>query len=166
MSAAGDRPQAANLNLLQRNALIVGAVVLIVCTLYGVIRPATFYRAYLVGFEYWLGISLGCMAVMMIRHLTGGAWGLYLRPILEAAAILTPLLALLFLPLLLGLGYVYPWKRKDFVDGSLFGKLTPVKIWWFHLPLFVGRAALYFLIWSALAYFLNMGQRAFIGRAR
>ena len=163
MSAAGDRPRAANLNLLQRNALVVGAVVLIVCTLYGVWRPTTFYRAYLVGFEYWLGISLGCMAVMMIRHLTGGAWGLYLRPLLEAAAILTPLLALLFLPLLLGLGYVYPW-RPDFVGGNdLFEKLTahyPVKIWWFHLPNFVGRAALYFLTWSALAYLLSRGPRA------
>ena len=37
-------------------------------------------------FEFCLGVTLGCMVVMMIRHLTGGAWGLYLRPILEAGA--------------------------------------------------------------------------------
>ena len=159
MSTASDRREADRLGALQRTALIVGGVVLIACTLYGVVRPASFFRAYLVGFEFWLSVSLGCLAVMMIRHLTGGAWGLYLRPILEAAAILTPLLAVLFLPLLLGLGYVYPW-RPDFVGGGQwFGKLTPVKLWWFDAPLFVGRAAIYFLIWSALAYVLNLGPR-------
>ena len=158
MSNAGDRREAVNLGALQRNALIVGAVVLIACTLYGVVRPTSFFRAYLVGFEFWLGVSLGGMAVMMIRHLTGGGWGLYLRPILEAAAVLTPLLALLFLPLLLGLGYVYPW-RPDFIGGSQFGALTPVKIWWYGVPVFVARAAFYFLVWSALAYALNLGPR-------
>ncbi len=159
MSTADDRREAVNLAALQRNALIVGAVVLILCTLYGVWRPASFFRAYLVGFEFWLSVSLGCLAVMMIRHLTGGGWGLYLRPILEAAAVLTPLMAVLFLPLLLGLGYVYPW-RPDFVGGSLFGALTPVKHWWFDAPLFAGRAAIYFIVWSALAFLINMGRRA------
>ena len=159
MSTAGDRPGTVHLNTLQRNALIVGAVVLICCTLYGVWRPASFFRAYLVGFEFWLAVSLGCLAVMMIRHLTGGGWGLYLRPILEAAAVLAPLMAVLFLPLLLGLSYVYPW-RPDFIGGSLFTRLTPVKVWWFDVPLFVGRAAVYFVLWSALAFLMNLGRRA------
>ncbi len=158
MSTAGGRPRTAHLNTLQRNALVVGGMVLILCTLYGVWRPASFFRAYLVGFEFWLAVSLGCLAVMMIRHLTGGGWGLYLRPILEAAAVLAPLMAVLFLPLLLGLDYVYPW-RPHFI-GSLFARLTPIKVWWFGVPLFVGRAAIYFVAWSALAFLLNMGRRA------
>ena len=48
-------------------------MLLILGTLYGVFRPAPFFRAYLIAFEFCLGLSLGCMVVMMIRHLTGGA---------------------------------------------------------------------------------------------
>ena len=68
-------------------------------------------------------------------------------------------MGVLFLPLLLGLGYVYPW-RPDFIGGSLFARLTPIKVWWFDVPLFVGRAAVYFVLWSALAFLMNLGRRA------
>ena len=61
MSTAGE-PATANLGVPQRNALIVGGVLLILGTLYGVFRPEPFFRAYLVAFEFCLGISLGCMA--------------------------------------------------------------------------------------------------------
>ena len=152
MSGADARPETANLISLQRNALLVGAGVLIAATLYGVWSPASFFRAYLMAFEFWLSISLGCMVVMMIRHLSGGAWGMYLRPLLEAAAILLPLLGVLFLPLLVGLPYLYPWYgRLDELEG---GKQV-----WFQTPFFIARAAAYFLLWSGLAYFLNLGPR-------
>jgi hypothetical protein len=166
MSTAGDRPETAHLGsgavspTLQRNALVVGAVALILCTLYGVWSPASFFRAYLMAFEFWLSVSLGCTAVMMIRHLSGGAWGLYLRPLFEAAAILMPLLALLFLPLLLGLPYLYPWREHP--PGPLFVQTVPLvggKQVWFTMPFFLGRAAAYFVLWTGLAYFLNLGRR-------
>ena len=32
-------------------------------------------RAYLVGYIYWLMIPLGCTAILMMHHLTGGWWG-------------------------------------------------------------------------------------------
>ena len=159
MSGEADHREAAGRAVLQRNALIVGAALLLVCTFYGaLVDHASFFRAYLIAFEFWLSISLGCMAVMMIRHLTGGAWGLYLRPLLEGGAMMTPLLAVLFAPLLLGLAYVYPW-RIDFVGGSLFGELTDTKRFWFDLPFFVGRAVAYFGVWTLFAVLLNTGAR-------
>jgi hypothetical protein len=160
VSPADDRGETAPPSSLQRTALIVGAVALIVCTLYGIFSPASFFRAYLTAFEFWLSVSLGCMVVMMIRHVTGGVWGLWLRPIFEAAAILIPLLAILFLPLLLGLSYVFPW-RPNFVGGSILAdpNFPESKRIWFELPLFLGRAAGYFIIWTAFAFFLNLGPR-------
>jgi hypothetical protein len=158
VSGVGERDAAADRAVLQRNALIVGAVLLIVCTLWGLFQRESFFRAYLIAFEFWLGVSLGCMAVMMTRHLTGGAWGMYLRPILEAGAALIPLTGAFFLPLLIGLPYLYPW-HPNFVGGSRWNELPEHQQIWFSQVFFIGRAVLYFVIWTGLGVFLNLGPR-------
>ena len=61
-------------------------------------NPDEFYRGYLLGFMCWLGVALGSMAILMIRHLTGGGWGMVIRRILGAAMRTLPLLAILFIP--------------------------------------------------------------------
>jgi hypothetical protein len=55
--------------------------------------------AYLVSWLFLWGLSLGSLALVMVHHLTGGAWGILLRRILEAQMRTLPLVALLFLPL-------------------------------------------------------------------
>src|SRR5438132_534018 len=64
--------------------------------------PAAFFRSYLVAYLFWFGIALGSMALVMIYHLTGGAWGATIRRVAESAYGTLPLLALLFIPFLLG----------------------------------------------------------------
>src|ERR1051325_3632693 len=64
---------------------------------------ADFMQAYLMGVMMWLGVTLGSMAILMLRHLTKGAWGMVIRRILGAAMRCSPLMALLFVPLLFGL---------------------------------------------------------------
>ena len=54
------------------------------------------------------------MALLMIQHLSGGAWGVF-RRIFEASSRTLPLLALLFLPIVLGMGTLYPWTHADLV---------------------------------------------------
>ena len=56
----------------------------------------------------FLGIALGSMALMMMQHLSGGAWGIF-RRIFEASSRTLPLLAVLFIPVLLGMSTLYPW---------------------------------------------------------
>src|SRR3981081_3549552 len=70
-----------------------------------------FYRAYLLGFMAWLGVALGSMAILMIRHLTGGGWGMVIRRILGAAMRTLPLLALLFIPVIFGIRHLYIWAK-------------------------------------------------------
>ena len=151
------RSESPALGVPQRNALIVGGVLLILGAVYGFFRPEPFFRAYLIAFEFCLGLSLGCMVVMMIRHLTGGAWGLYLRPILEAGASLVPLVGVFFLPLLIGLRYLYPW----YVGGARWvpGVLPDHQMEWFNPVFFSARAVFYFVVWTGFAFFLNLGSR-------
>ena len=106
------------LSVLQRNALVVGGVGAVLCILGVFIAPEQFFRAYLVGFLFWLGIALGCSALSMLQLMTGGAWGVVVRRLFEAAARTIPLLALLFVPILLGLRELYSWSRPETVAAS------------------------------------------------
>src|SRR4051812_34348467 len=45
-----------------------------------------FFHSYLYGYLFWLGLTLGPMAVVMIQHLSGGQGGLLTRRIGEACS--------------------------------------------------------------------------------
>src|SRR5579859_2970096 len=94
-----------------QRSLIVGVLFGIGAVILAFVRPDEFYRGYLLGFMCWLGVSLGSMAILMIRHLTGGGWGMIIRRILGAAMRTLPLLALLFIPVILGMHHLYIWAR-------------------------------------------------------
>ena len=85
-----------------RPSLVVGVVALLVTALGALVSPAEFFRSYLVAFNFWLGIALGCLVLVMMQHLTGGAWGLLLRRALESATRTLPLFVIFFMPLVFG----------------------------------------------------------------
>ena len=64
--------------------------------------PEQFYPAYLTAYLYWLGMALGCMGVAMLHGLTGGAWGLAIRRVIEAGYQTLPLLGSLVRTALVG----------------------------------------------------------------
>ncbi len=86
----------------QKRALIVGVVGVIVCIAGAVISLDEFLRGYLIAYMFWLGLSLGCLALLMVQYLSGGLWGLSIRRMLEAASKCLPLMFVLFLPILFG----------------------------------------------------------------
>ena len=51
------------------------------------------------------------MAWLMLQYLTGGAWGVVIRRPAEAAARTLPLMALMFLPIVIGIPNLYPWSH-------------------------------------------------------
>ncbi len=65
------------------------------------IAQGRFMAAYLTGYTYWLSLPIGAMALLWIAYLTKTSWGLLLRRPLEAATRTWPLLALLFVPLVI-----------------------------------------------------------------
>src|SRR4029077_7716752 len=99
----------------QRGALVAGVLGLLLCVPGLLWGRDQFFRSYLWAFMAVLGVSLGCMVVLMVQYLTGGGWGLALRRVLEAGARPLPPLAVFFLPLLAGLSDLYLWARPDVV---------------------------------------------------
>lgn len=62
-----------------------------------------------------------------------------------------PLLALLFVPLLFGMPYLYPWIRPEAAADPVIAH----KLLYLNFDGFAVRAALYFVIWIALSYLFN-----------
>ncbi|HEY1273112.1 MAG TPA: hypothetical protein VGF08_14055, partial [Terriglobales bacterium] len=83
-----------------RRSLIVGVVASILAVVLAWRNPADFFHAYVLNYMDWLGVSLGSMAILMLRHLTKGGWGMIIRRMLGAAMRTIPLLTLLFVPIL------------------------------------------------------------------
>jgi hypothetical protein len=112
-----------------------------------------FYRAYLLGYMWLLGLSLGSLALLMLYHTTGGDWGTVIRRPLEAAARNLWALAVGFIPILLGVHRLYPWAKPEVVAHSTdLQRIGPVYL---NVPHFVFRAVLYFVAWIALMMWLT-----------
>src|SRR5258708_7863200 len=97
---------------ISQRSLVIGGIFAVIAVGLAFARPSgfnEFFRAYLLGFMCWLGVALGSMAILMIGHLTGGGWGTVIRRILGAAMRTLPLLALLFIPVILGIRRLYIW---------------------------------------------------------
>jgi hypothetical protein len=140
-----------------RRSLMVGVVFGVVAIIGAFMRPEEFYRAYLLGFMCWLGVALGSMAILMIRHLTGGGWGLVIRRILGAAMRTLPLLALLFIPILLGMHRLYIWAQPldNIADKHLREHLQDITKTYLTPNGFISRAVFYFAIWNLLSFLLS-----------
>src|SRR5579864_3116115 len=140
-----------------QRSLIVGVVFGIVAVILAFIRPDEFYRAYLLGFMCWLGVALGSMAILMIRHLTGGGWGMVIRRILGAAMRTVPLLAVLFIPVIIGMKHLYIWARplSEVTDKHLREHLEDITKTYLTTSGFWVRAIFYFAIWNLLSFLLS-----------
>jgi len=139
---------------IQQRALVIGVVAAIVSVAGAVIVPGDiFYSAYLTGFMFWLGLSLGCMAILMMYHLVGGAWGTVIRRILESGMMTLPLMFVLFIPILLNLKLLYPWAQPAKLASD--AKLADIAHSYLNPTGILVRYIVYFAIWFGMAYFLN-----------
>ena len=151
---------------IHQRSLIVGIVFAIASIILAITNPDQFYRGYLLGFLCWLGVSLGSMAIVMIRHLTGGGWGMVIRRILGAAMRTLPLLAILFIPIIIAVVQhrIYPWAMptesvQDPYIREHLEKHSFIKNAYLNQTGFIIRAIIYFVIWNVLSFLLSMWSR-------
>jgi hypothetical protein len=130
-------------------AAVVGGVA---CAAGWSISPERFYAAWLMAFFYWVGISLGCLAVAMLHGISGGAWGRAIRRVLEAGYQTIPVLALAFVPLWLAVAQVYVWADPAVVrqHESLARKAAYLNVGGFQ-----ARSIVYFAVWLGITWVLG-----------
>jgi hypothetical protein len=142
---------------ISQRSLVIGIVFAVIAVFLAFTRPDEFYRGYLLGFMCWLGVALGSMAILMIRHLTGGGWGTVIRRILGAAMRTLPLLFLLFIPIFFGIHRLYIWAKPlgNIEDKHLRDHLQQLTQTYLTVNGFIGRAVFYFAIWNLLSFLLS-----------
>jgi hypothetical protein len=146
----------ADVDRIQRLGLIAGGLGAVLCLLGLFLSPAYFFRAWLVGWVFWMGVALGCLAIFLLHHLTRGGWGLVVRRVLEAASRTLPLLLVLFLPIAFGMRELYEWARPEVVRAD---ELLQHKQAYLNVPAYFLRLIGYFLLWGAAAWLLNRMSR-------
>src|SRR5512136_788421 len=94
------------------------ALVAVVALLVSLVLAATgaegwrrFFFSYLVSFAFVLSLALGALYFVLLHHLTHSGWSVVVRRVSEALSATFPLLALLLVPVLLGLKELYPWSN-------------------------------------------------------
>jgi len=118
---------------------------------------ATFFQAYLVNFCYFLSLGLGALFFVILQHLTRAGWSVVVRRLAEGLAGTLPVLALLAVLVLVGMGELYPWAtgHAPADDHLLLGKQAYLNPFFFAV-----RMVLYFAVWAGLSqYFLRTSVR-------
>lgn len=115
---------------------------------------AYFFHSYLTQFCFFLSISLGALAFVLIQHVSRAGWSVTVRRVAELLAGNIPILAILFLPVIVPLvvGYtqLYPWADPGRVAGNhLLEHKTP----YLNVPFFALRAAGCFVVWWLISRF-------------
>jgi hypothetical protein len=141
---------------LRQRFLLVGGVATVACVAGAFLSPSQFLHSYLWSYMFFLGLTLGCLALNMLQYLTGGAWGIVIRRFCEAASRTLPLLAVLFLPIIAGIPTLYAWSNAAIVAKD---EVLRHKHAYLNVPFFLVRAALYFGGWLLLSYLLNKWSR-------
>lgn len=140
------------INRLRTLALGIGGIASIIWAVGAYFNTEQALRSWLLGFIFWGGIAIGCLGVLMLQYLTGGAWGLVIRRILEAGTRTLPIIIILFIPLAIGVytRSFYEWTHLPLTDHVMEQRgvfMTP----WFWIV----RSFIYFAFWGVMIYLLN-----------
>ena len=140
----------------RRIALTCGIAGALLCAAGAAMSPGRFFHAYLFAWVFWVGVPLGCLAILMIQHVTGGAWGLVIRRLLESGTRTLPVMGVLFVPLAFALPTIYLWARPEVIaQDALLQQKAP----YLNIPFFLARTAAYFVVWCGLSHILNRWSR-------
>ncbi|HEV8537892.1 MAG TPA: hypothetical protein VGR15_03115 [Bacteroidota bacterium] len=145
------------LNRLQARSLITGGAGVVLLVVGTLVSPRQVLQSYLYGYLFWIGLTLGCLGILLLHHLVSGAWGHLIQRITESGARTLPLMFLLFIPILIGMKDLYPWTNHELVEAN---HAVQKKIAYLNIPFFVVRAVIYFLFWTGVTFALTGWSRA------
>jgi hypothetical protein len=138
-----------------RGAVALG-VIGFAFVLFGIVMtPRQAYMSYLVAYAAVLGTVLGALMLVMMSYLVSARWYVVLRRLTEAVAGTLPILALLSIPILVGLSYLYPWAMPPQDVSRALQTEIAKKEAYLNVPFFVIRTIAYFAIWIVIAWLLR-----------
>ncbi len=103
-------------------------------------------HGYLAAFAYWFAIAAGGLLLLLILHAAGARWPTVLRRPIEGVAGSLPIFVLLFIPIALGLGVLYPWVNPEASFDEVQLHHFHHKEGYFNITFFWVRQVLYFAV--------------------
>ena len=153
---AADFGPPSDLSGLGGKALVAGAVGAAATAAGFFLARAEFFQAYLVAWLLAYTIASGCLGFLLMQHLSGGAWGLASRRILEAGARTLPIVGLAAVPLFLGMKDLFSWADPAHLHGD---PLLEHKAPYLNVPFFIGRTVFVIAVMTFLAWLLSAKSR-------
>jgi hypothetical protein len=120
------------------------------------VDPVATWANFLLVSYYLLGLGLGGLVFVAFLYVCGAGWGVALRRLPEALAILIPVACVGVVVVLLFYPSLYPWyahSSEGTESGAAFRHL------WLSRPLFLLRALVYFALWTGFAYAILRASR-------
>jgi hypothetical protein len=130
---------------------ILAAVTVVLCVAGAINDTERFLASYLVAMLFALSLALGALFWVMLHHLTGAGWSVVVRRVPEQLSRTLPWLALLFIPVVLGMRSLYSWSDVGHPPDAI----LQAKHNYLNIPFFLVRSVLYFGVWVWLALRLS-----------
>ena len=116
------------------------------------VSPVEFGYSWLTAFMFFLTLSLGALFLVLIHHLTDAGWSVATRRFCEhIASLLFPWLAILFIPVILLVGKIYPWMTMVHSDDRALTAKGPL----FTCVGFIVASSIFFGVWWLLTARIN-----------
>ncbi|MCB0712190.1 MAG: hypothetical protein KDD67_07660 [Ignavibacteriae bacterium] len=142
---------------MSKTAMIAGLVGVALLAVGWVTQPDKFYESYIFGYAYWITVTLGLIGWTLLHNLTAGKWGFTIRRFLQAGTFngsaLSPLIlmAVLFLPIIIGSDHLY----GTWMDAKPDDHVLAAKAFYLNEPFWYARLIFYFLFWIFLTMTLR-----------
>jgi len=111
-------------------------------------------QAYHVAFVFWAGIAVGALLINMAFQAGKAKWYVVVRRVLETIPLSSALFLLLAVPVLIGIGKLFPWVNPQGLEAEL-RHLAEHRRPYLNVPFFVLRTVLYFAIWILVSHLLH-----------
>lgn len=143
---------------LTRNAAIVGVVGLVLWIIGVIANPREAFASYLFAYVCALTIAVGALLQVMMSHITGARWFTVLRRLTLTISAALPALAVLVIPVLVGVRMLYPWASPATLSAEA-RKLALHRQPLFNAPFFSVRAVIYVVLFAAFGEMLRRWSR-------
>ncbi len=130
---------------------IVAILGLAVSLIGAVLSPEQFAYSWLFGFAFWFTLCAGAFFWIIVHHAVDAEWSVMVRRQWENMAMLLPLLALFFIPVILFRQYLYEWMLIP--PGG--DHLLDSKRAYLNFPFWVIRALFFFAYFAIAAFFFR-----------
>jgi hypothetical protein len=156
-----DRPYLESLGpRLFQAGIAAGVLGLGAAVLLGFLAGDGFHRflfAYLMNYAFFLSLALGALFFVLLQHVTRASWSVVVRRLGESLAAALPVLAILSIPILIGVPRIYEWAGTESGPADA---LIQHKAGYLNVPFFVARWVLYLAVWIGLSRYFRKSSLA------